>query len=182
MASGDHPEPVQAVLSIWPRAAEGQISPQPPFETLAAMIALLCALHRTRRCASQKPLANFVKQTAGEQSIGHDLGRARRRRSQVRPWPYEYVGLIHNDPRPLIVQAQPSLCRGRNFHRVGVARRGMRHWNNGNDLVAFLIDTDHDHGAGPILDAFLLATQILGAPQIRVTDHKTRNRGRKSHA
>ena len=28
----------------------------------------------------------------------------------------------------------------------------------------------------------VLAAQIFGAPQIRVTDHKTRNRGRKSHA
>jgi len=148
----------------------------------AIIRALLCALHRPQRRTSQKPLANFMKQAAGQQSISHGFGCARYRRPQVRPRPHEYIGLIHNDPRPLIVEPQPPLCCGWNLHRIGVTRRRMRHRKNGNDLVALLIDIGHHHGAGPILDALLLAAQMLRAPQIRVTDHKTRNRGRKSHA
>jgi hypothetical protein len=105
-------------------------------------------------------------------SKSHTCRIAGLQRPQIRSGPNKAIGFRHNDPRPIVIETKATFRSGWNFDRVfGGRRRRMRHGKDGNDLFPRVFNAHHHDRTRAILRTFLDATQMLGAPEVRVPDH-----------
>ena len=122
-------------------------------------------------------------QSARKITIGKALAVVPRiDRPNVRSRPAEHVHLGGDNPGPRCIQFQPHLHRGGNLQRgARISRWRMGDRRNHDGQRPANPPRGKDHGAGPILGAFLAALRFLRSPQIGIPNDKTRLRVRDVH-